>query len=74
MLKTADYRIMFKDILTFLGLNFRNALLITLYFFCPRDQYSKNQINRIIIYKFVVKKVQNRHVINGRTDILIMII
>ena len=30
--KLQKYRIMFKDILTFLGLDYRDALLITLYF------------------------------------------
>ena len=30
--KLPKYRIMFKDILTFLGLDYRDASLITLYF------------------------------------------
>ena len=30
--KIAKYRIMFKDILTFLAFDYRDALLITLYF------------------------------------------
>ena len=47
---------LFKDIHSFLLLNNRN-------------QYSKSQMNRIIItQKFVVKKVKNPHVLNGRTD------
>ena len=33
--KLLKYRIMFKDILTFLGLDYRNASLITLYFVVP---------------------------------------
>ena len=45
--KLLKYRIMFKDILTILGLDYRDATLITLYFFCPRNQNSKNQINGI---------------------------
>ena len=35
------YRIMFKDILTFLGLDYRDALLITLYFVVPGISTSK---------------------------------
>ena len=38
---------MFKDILTFLGLDFRDVKL-TCVLCCPRNQYLKNQINRII--------------------------
>ena len=37
--KLLKYRILFKDILTFLGPDFREALLM----------YSKNQIKRVII-------------------------
>ena len=62
---------MFKDILTFLGLEYRDALLITLYFVVLGISFFKNQINRMILSnknkkksykKFVVKKVKNQHV------------
>ena len=40
---------MFKDILTFFGLNYRDATPIKLYFVVPGINIKKNQINRIII-------------------------
>ena len=39
-------RMMFKDILTFLGLDYRDTYNIVLC--CPRNQYAKNNINQII--------------------------
>ena len=44
---------MFKDILTFLRLDYKDAYNFVLY--CPRNQYSKNQINQIIISHIKVK-------------------
>ena len=42
--------ILFEDILTFFGLVYRNASLITLYLVVTnRNQYSRYQMNRIII-------------------------
>ena len=42
--------ILFEDILTVLGLVYRNASLITLYLVVTnRNQYSRYQMNRIII-------------------------
>ena len=40
---------MFKDILTFLGLYYRDASLITLFFVVLVINIPKNQINRIIL-------------------------
>ena len=57
--KLLKYRIMFEDILTFTGLErcsaYNNVIC------CPRNQYAKNQINRIITsYKILLlKKVKN---------------
>ena len=55
--KLLKYRIIFKDVLTFLGLDYRDASLLTLFFVI---QYSKNQINRIIIThkNFILKKLK----------------
>ena len=41
--------ILFKDILTFLGLVNRDALLITLYLVVIGISFEKNQKNRIIL-------------------------
>ena len=38
------------------------------------NQYSKNQMNRKIHLKVIVKKVKNQHVYNGRMEILVTII
>ena len=40
--------IIFKDILTFLGLEYRDAAY-NIVFCCPRNQYAKNQNNRMIL-------------------------
>ena len=61
--------ILFMDILTFLGLYYRNASLITLYLVVIVISIKKNQMNWITLtYKnFLFKKVINQHVLNGRT-------
>ena len=62
-----NFKIMFIDILTFLGLD------IVLY--CLRNQYTKNQINRIIrSHKGLVLKKFKKSTCYGRTDILLVII
>ena len=67
--------ILFKDILTFLGLVYRDASLIMLYLVVTEISYKKSEeLDNFNIQKFVVKKVKNRHVSNGRTDILVLII
>ncbi len=50
---------MFKYILKILGLDYRDGTLSTLYLFYPRNQYSKNQIDHIIILhkEMLLKKV-----------------
>ena len=52
---------MFMDILTFLGLDYRFASLITLgILFCPSNQYIKNQINPMIrSHKTLLLKSKN---------------
>ena len=47
--KLLKYRILFKDILTFLGLDFRDVSLITLYLVVIGIRVQKNQTNLIII-------------------------
>ncbi len=45
-----------KDILTFLGINYKDTSLKKL-LYCPRNQYSKNQIYQIILsYKNLLFK------------------
>ena len=39
--KLLKCRILFKDMLTFLGLNYRDASLITMYFF-PKTEFKKS--------------------------------
>ena len=55
--------ILFKDILTFLGLNFRDASRITLYLdVIGNNQYTKTQIkDNSNIPKFVVNFFLNQH-------------
>ena len=61
--------LLFKGILTFLRLVYRDASL-------KYESVLKNQMNRMILTlkKFVVKKVKNQLVLNGRTDFMAMII
>ena len=49
--KLVNYMLLFKDILTFLGLDYRDASLITLYLNVLRisTEYSVNQMNRIFL-------------------------
>ena len=60
--------ILFKDILTFLVLDYRDASFIRLYLVVigtniqKLDELDSNNFN---IYKFVVKKVKNQHVLSG---------
>ena len=55
--------ILFKDILTFLGLVYRDALLITLHLVVIGISFQKSEeSDNFNIQKFVVKKVKNRHV------------
>ena len=46
--KLRKYRILDKDIHTFLGLDYRDSYY-NIVPFCNRNQYFKNQMNRIII-------------------------
>ena len=59
--KLFKYRILFEDILTFLGLNYIDASLIILYLIVLWNKYSKNQINRMIIShkKLLLKKLKS---------------
>ena len=59
--------LLFKDILTFLGLHYRDALLITIY-------QKSDESDNFNIQRFVVKKVKNHQALNGRTDFLVTII
>ena len=60
--------VLFKDILTYLVLDYRDASFIRLYLVVigtniqKLDELDSNNFN---IYKFVVKKVKNQHVLNG---------
>ena len=56
--KLLKYRILFKDILACLALNYRDVYNIVHCF--PRNQYLKNQINRIILLHKICLK--NQHV------------
>ena len=61
---------MFKDILTFLGLYYRDASLITLFFVVLVINIPKNQINRIILSDknlFLKKLKINMFKMNVRT-------
>ena len=62
--KLLKYRIMYKDILTFLGLDYRVALLKILYLIVIGIKKSKNQINRMILShkKLFLKSKKNQHV------------
>ena len=54
---------MIKDILTFLGLDYKDASLITTYFVVPGINIPKfRSIGWLDHKKFVVKKVKNLHV------------
>ena len=54
---------MFKDILTFIGLDYRDASLITFYFVVLGIGIQKSNNQIIISYKnLLLKKVKNRHV------------
>ena len=54
----------FKEILTFLGLDYRDASLITMYFVVLGISIKKNQTNRIILsHKKMFKKLDiKKHV------------
>ena len=60
--KLLKYRIMFKDLLTFMRLDYGEA--------------AKNEKNMIITSytNIVVKKAKNQYVLNGRMDFLVTII
>ena len=59
------------DILTFLNF-ICNCFAYNIVPFSIRNQFSKNQINNL--QKFVVKEVDNQHVLSGRMDFLVTII
>ncbi len=63
--KLLNYRILFKDILTCLGLDY-NFVVIGISI--PKIRYINYNI------QIVVKKVQNQYDLNSRTDFLITII
>ena len=67
--KLFKYRLLFKDILTFLGLNYIDPSYNNIVPCCNRNQYSKNLMNRITISHKKVKKNLNEHM-----DFLVMII
>ena len=66
---------MFKDILTFLGLDYRDAPLKAIYLDVLGISIPKDLMNRKITNhkRIVVRKVKNQHVLNGLTDILVTI-
>ena len=67
---------MFKDILTFLGLNYKKSFAFNIVLCCPRDQYPKISSDNYIKLKFVVEKFNPQHVQkikNGRTDMQVTI-
>ncbi len=70
--KLFKYKILFKDILTFLGLDYINALPIVLC--CPRYQSSINLTNKIFISHKKCYHLRKQHVLNKRTDIRVTII
>ena len=54
---------MFKDIHTFLGLYYRDALHITVYFVYLESLFqNSDEWTNFISQKFVVKKAENQHV------------
>ena len=58
--KLRKYRIVQKDILSFLGFNYKAASLILNCTSCSGNHYSKNQIKRILIHtKSCSKKLRN---------------
>ena len=66
--------LLFKDILTYLGLDYRDASLTTLYLVVIGISI-QNQMNRMILtLKICCQKSKNQLVINGRTDFLVTII
>ena len=67
---------MFKDIFTFLGLDYRNTSLITLYFVVKGISIQKktDESNKFSLHKFGVKKGKQSAVLNGRTNLLVTII
>ena len=66
--------ILFMDILTFLGIDYRVALLKTFYLVVIGISKKSGESYNFNIQKFVVKKAKNQHVLNGRTDIPVIII
>ena len=68
--------LLFKDILTFLGLDYRDALLITLYLVVIGISIKKNQTNWIILTfkNLLSKSKKNQLVLNGLPDFLVTII
>ena len=63
------------DILTYLGLDYRDALLIRLYLVVIGISIKKSyELDNFNIQKFVVKTVENQHVLNRRMDFLVTII
>ena len=60
--KLLKYIILFQDIVTFIGLDYRDASLITSYLVVILISILKNQMNRIICCQ---------NVLNGRTDFLV---
>ena len=54
----------FKDILTFLGLNYKDASLITLYLVEIVSVFQKSDEMITISHKKIVKKVENQLVLN----------
>ena len=58
--KLRKYSILFKDILTFLGFSWLQiGFAYNIVLCCPKNQYSKNQINRIVLsHKNLLKKLK----------------
>ena len=59
--KMLEYWIIFKNILTLLGLDYRDASLITLYFVVPGISISNQSDYHIAKNLFGIKKVKNQH-------------
>ena len=58
VVKLFKYRKLFKDILTFLGLDYRDASLIILYLFVIGISTLKIRSNGLLYYKKNIKKVK----------------
>ena len=65
--------ILFKDILTFLELYYRDAFLITLYLVVIGISITKSRRWIIKTYKSLLSKSKNQHVLHERKDLMVTI-